>query len=299
MRRRSFLLLACLLVAAWVTAGEGGRPHVLITNDDGIDAPGIAALVGALKDAYRITVAAPAVEQSGVGQAIVYRTPVLVEERDGSDGVKRYAIHATPATCARIGIANLAVNDPPVLVLSGINWGDNVGQSAWISGTLGGAREAALMRFPAVAFSAACPRGKEPDFAAAGRVARAVVDQLLAAGQPQKGQVVKVEIPFPAAEARGFRVTRMGLEPPRDQSYAEKPGSHGERLFISSWAPPDHDAPGSDIEALVNGFVTITPLTIDQTDYYGIPALSGLNWRLPGVPLPLPRPTAPEAEIHP
>jgi 5'-nucleotidase len=298
MRRTWFLLLACLLLAGSANA-EGERAHLLIVNDDGIDAPGIAALLGALKDGYRITVAAPAVEQSGVGQAIVYRTPILVEEREGNDGVKRYAIHATPATCARIGLSNLVAKDPPVLVLSGINWGDNVGQSAWISGTLGGAREAALMRFPAVAFSAACPRGKEPDFAAAARLARAVVNQLLAAGQPQKGQVVKVEIPFPAAEARGFRVTRMGLEPPRDQSYVEKPGPHGERLFHSSWAPPDHDAPGTDIEALVNGFVAITPLTVDQTDYYGIPALSGLNWRLPGAPLPLPRPTAAEAEIHP
>jgi 5'-nucleotidase len=297
--RRGMFLLFLVLATATLAAPEPARVHVLITNDDGIDAPGLQALVAALKDDFRITVAAPAVEQSGVGHGITYRTPVLVEERPSTDGVQRFAIHAQPDTCTRIGVTNLLAKDPPALVLSGINRGDNVGQSVWISGTLGGAREGALLGLPAVALSAAHPRGKEPDFAVAARICRLVIDQLLAAGLPLSGQVVKVEIPFPAGEARGIRVTRMGLEPPKDQSYEEKPGPHGERLFYSHWAPPDHDAAGTDTDGLVKGFVTISPLTVDETDYQGVPALAAIGWRLPGMPLPPPAPTPQESEIQP
>ena len=298
MRLNSFLV-AILLSAAAAVAEQPSRPHVLITNDDGIDAPGLQALVAALKGGYRITVAAPAVEQSGVGHGITYRTPVLVEERPSTDGVKRFAVHAQPATCTRIGVGNLVADDPPVLVLSGINRGDNTGQSSWISGTLGGAREAALQMIPAIAFSAAHPRGSEPDFTAAAQISRLIVDQLLAEGLPLKGQVVKVEIPFPAAEARGVRVVSMGLEPPKDQGYEEKSGPHGERLFYSRWVPPDHDLLGTDTDALLKGFVTVTPLTVDQTDYHGLAALAATPWRLPGMPLPPPAPAPQQIESQP
>lgn len=286
--RRLALLLALMLVAGGSLAQEKLRPHLMLVNDDGIDAPGLAALVGALQDGYRLTVVAPAVEQSGVGHGITFRTPVLVEERSTVDGIRRFAVHAQPATCTRIGLGNLLASDPPVMVLSGINRGDNVGQSTWISGTLGGAREAALMALPGVAISAAHPRGAEPDWPAAGRWARLVVDDLLAAGLPRPGQVVKVEIPYPAAAARGVRVNRMGLEPPVDQGYHEKAGPHGERLFVSSWAPPDHDAAGTDIDAVTKGFVSVTPLSVDQTDLAALPALAAIPW-----PSALPAPTPP------
>jgi 5'-nucleotidase len=281
---RKLLAISALFLAAAVTAQQPVRPHLLIVNDDGIDAPGLAALVRALQDGYRLTVVAPAVEQSGVGHGITFRTPVLVEERPSTDGIKRFAVHAQPATCTRIGVANLLASDPPELVLSGINRGDNVGQSVWISGTLGGAREAALMGLGSIALSAAHPRGQEPDWPAVGRWARAVVDELRAAGLPRPAQVVKVEIPFPAAEAKGFRVTRMGLEPPLDQTYHEKPGPQGERFFYATWAAPDHDAAGTDIDAVVKGWVSVTPLTIDETDYQALPALAAIPWVLQPLP---------------
>ncbi|HPS76876.1 MAG TPA: 5'/3'-nucleotidase SurE [Thermoanaerobaculaceae bacterium] len=275
---RKLLVISALVLAAVANAQQPVRPHLLITNDDGVDAPGLAALVQALGDGYRITVVAPAVEQSGVGHGITFRTPVLVEERPASDGVKRFAVHAQPATCTRIGVANLLAADPPDLVLSGVNRGDNVGQSVWISGTLGGAREAALMGLGGIALSAAHPRGQEPDWLAVGRWARAAIDELRAAGLPRPGQVVKVEIPFPAAEAKGVRITRMGLQPPADQTYHEKAGPQGERLFYATWAAPDHDAAGTDIDAVARGWVSITPLTIDQTDYQALPTLSAIPW---------------------
>jgi len=287
--RKLGVFVILVLAAGASLAQEDRRPHLMLVNDDGIDAPGIAALAGALQDRYRLTVVAPAVEQSGVAHGITFRSPVLVEERPAVGGMRRFAVHAQPATCTRIGVANLLASDPPVMVLSGINRGDNVGQSTWISGTLGGAREAALMGLPGVAFSAAHPRGGEPDWAAAARWARAILDELVAAGLPRPGQVVKVEIPHPAGAARGVRVNRMGLEPPVVQEYHEKAGPHGERLFVSSWAPPDHDAPGTDIDALVKGFVSVTPLSIDQTDLAALPGLAAIPW--PGAsPAPPPAP---------
>ena len=149
MRRLIPVLLA--LVATASVAAEPAKPHALVTNDDGVDAPGIAALVDAIKDDFRVTVCAPAENQSGVGHGITYRKPVLVESRPPLGGFPTWAIHAQPATCTRLGITGLIADDPPDLVLSGINLGANTGRSTWVSGTVAGAREGALMGLPAVA----------------------------------------------------------------------------------------------------------------------------------------------------
>jgi 5'-nucleotidase len=279
--RRVVTFVMALLVATAARAGAPPRPHVLITNDDGIDAPGIAALVEALAADFRITVCAPATEQSAVGHAIAYRAPVLVEERPAVDGARRFAISAPPATCVRIGLSALTIDDPPFLVLSGINRGDNAGRSTWVSGTVAGAREGALFGVPGICLSAKRPPGKEPDFAAAARWARHVVRQLLAAGQPRPGELVKVDMPYPAAEARGVRVTRVGLQPALEERYQERPGPHGERLFVSVYRDADHDAPGTDVQALEDGFIAVTPLSLDQTDYRRLTDLASIAWTPP------------------
>ncbi len=276
--RKLALAVTCALAALTARADQPTLPHVVVTNDDGIDAPGIAALVEALRPSFRVTVCAPATEQSAVGHGITYRTPVQVEERSASDGVRRYAIHAQPATCVRIALSALTRNDPPVLVLSGINRGDNAGRSTWVSGTVSGAREGALCGLPGVAFSAQRPPGKEPDFNAAGRWARQVLEQLIAAGLPRAGEVVKVDIPYPASGAHGVMVTRVGLQPALEERYEERPGPHGERLFVSVYREPKNDAPGTDIEALVKGYIAVTPLSLDQTDYRRIPDLNAVPW---------------------
>lgn len=274
------VLMSVMLVAALATA-QAPPPHVLVTNDDGIDAPGIAALVDALRPAYRVTVCAPADEQSAVGHAITYRTPVRVEERTAADGVRRFAIHAQPATCVRIGVSALLASDPPALVLSGINSGDNTGRSTWISGTVSGAREGALCGLSGVSFSAQKPPGKTVEFAAAGRWARHVLEQLRSAGLPRHGELVKVDIPYPAGAARGVVVSGVGLQPALEERYEERPGPRGERLFVSVYRDPEHDAPGTDVQALAGGFVTVTPLSLDQTDYRRIPELAAIAWGAP------------------
>ena len=276
--RRLLVLLSLVAVASFAAADGMPPPHILITNDDGIDAPGLAALVAALKDDYRITVCAPATEQSAVGHGITYRTPVQVEERPAVDGVRRYAIHAQPATCVRIGVTALLAGDKPELVLSGINRGDNGGRSTWVSGTVAGAREGALCGLPAVGYSAKHPRGTEPDFAAAARWARLVLLRLREVGLPRAAELVKVDVPHPAAAARGIAVTRVSLLPNPEERYEERPGPHGERLFVSLYRQLEHDAAGTDVEALATGFVAVTPLSLDQTDSSRLAELGAIPW---------------------
>jgi 5'-nucleotidase len=278
MTRRFAAALLALLTAAFLAAAEAARPHILITNDDGIDAPGLAALVDVLKADHRITVAAPASNQSGTSHGITHHSDVLVEERPGTEGVRRFAIHAQPATCVRIALTALIPNDPPTMVLSGINRGANSGRAAWLSGTVAGAREGALAGLPAVAFSAARPREGLPDFTAAASHARAVLQLLHRVGLPEPGQLVKVEFPHPAAGARGVVVTRMSTTPEREDVYIEKAGSAGERLFFNRHEPADRDAPGTDVQAIADGFIAVTALTLDQTDYHALPALMAIPW---------------------
>ena len=274
---RSVIIFITLLAAAGASAGN--HPHLLVTNDDGIHAPGIAALVDALRQEYRITVVAPATQQSGMGHGITFLTPVLVEELPALDGIRRNAVHAQPATSVRIGLSALLLDDPPDLVVSGINHGDNAGRSVWLSGTVAAAREAALAGFPAVAFSAARPPGGgDPDFAAGAQWARQTLTVLRGAGLPRPGTLVKVELPHPAGQAIGIVVTNQGLEPPREERYVETAGPKGERLYVSHWQPPAGDSAGTDAAALAAGFVTVTPLSLDQTDYRRLPELASLPW---------------------
>lgn len=284
------ILALALALATLGSAADGPLPHILVTNDDGIDAPGIVALVEVLRPAYRITVCAPAQEQSSASHSVTTRTPVLVEERPGNDGVRRFAISAPPATCVRIGLTALLAKDPPEVVLSGINRGENAGRSAWRSGTVAGGREGAFFGLPGVAFSAARPTAGVPDFAAAARWARLVLDRLRGAGLPKAGQLVKVEIPHPAAAARGVLVTRVGLAPYLEDRYEERPGPGGQRLFVSIRRGPERDAAGTDEEALAEGFVALTPLSLDQTDYYRIPELASVSWSLPPATIGSPAP---------
>jgi 5'-nucleotidase len=284
MKRRLAAALLVLLTATLLTAAEAVRPHLLITNDDGIDHPGLIALVQVLRADYRITVAAPADNQSSVSHGVTHRTPVLVEERPAQDGVRWFAVHAQPATCTRIAVTGLLAHDAPSLVLSGINRGANDGRSTWLSGTVAGAREGALAGIPGVALSAARPGEGDPDYTAAARLARLVLQQLRQAGLPVPGQVIKVDIPHPAAQARGIAITRMSTAPEEEDVYAETAGPGGERLFVNRRKSVSRDAPGTDVEAVAQGLVAVTPLSLDQTDYQALPALMAVPWRLATVP---------------
>ena len=265
--RNAAACFAILIIAA-VAASAAEPIHVMVGNDDGIDAPGLEAIVAALAadPAYRVTVVAPKFQQSVSGHGLITRTEIEVTEHPPVAGCTAWSVDATPGTVARIGLTALLLEDPPDLIVSGINRGENDGLGAWTSGTVAVAREGGLAGIPAVAVSLQLDwSDPQPDFAAAARWAKPVIDAVRSEGLPT-GIYLNVNVPLDPAEIAGYRVTRMGLDPSEEARYVlSKVDSDGTRWYVSRWKPPVETEPGRDSHALNGGWVTVTPLGLDQT----------------------------------
>lgn len=276
--------LTFTLVVSALSAVAGEPVHVLVSNDDGIDAPGLEAIVGviAADPAYRVTVVAPARQQSVSGHGLVTRSEVEVVEHAAVAGCAAWSVDATPATVARVAVTALLADDPPALVVSGINRGENDGLGAWTSGTVAVAREAAYAGIPAVAVSLQLDwSDPRPDFAAAARWAKPVVDAVRDNGLPP-GVYLNVNVPVDTGAVRGFRVARMGLDLSEEARYVlARADSDGARWYASRWKPPIETTPGGDSHALANGWVTISPLGLDQTADGAFPLLLQLDLEAP------------------
>ena len=240
----------------------------MVGNDDGIDSPGLEAIAAiiAADPAYRVTVVAPKYQQSVSGHGLITRTEIEVKEHAPVAGCPAWSVDATPATVARIGLTALLVDDPPDLIVSGINRGENDGLGAWTSGTVAVAREGALADIPAVAVSLQLDwSDPKPDFENAARWAKPVIDRCDSEGLPS-GVSLNVNVPMRAEEIRGYRVTRMGLDLSEEARYVlARADSDGTRWYSSRWKPPIETEPGGDSHALNGGWVTVTPLGLDQT----------------------------------
>jgi 5'-nucleotidase len=266
-------------VAAVDSAAADRAFHVMVANDDGITAAGLEALVAVLAadPAYRVTVVAPTVQHSGSGHALVIRGEIAVHRQPPIHGVTAWAVEATPATTVRIGIGTMLAEDPPDLVVSGINRGENVGRAPWYSGTVGAAREAVIAGVPAVAFSLALDwSDPRPDWPAAARWAKPVVDAIRRHGLPEQ-TLLNVNIPRDPSAARGYRLARMGLAPDAVSRY-DVVRRDGDTLWVKSvWSPPVESLRGTDTVALADGWVTLVPLGLDQTDLGALAALQDLE----------------------
>src|ERR1700683_3539423 len=186
-------------------------PNILITNDDGIHAPGLRALVEALKDLATITVVAPSRERSAAAQSLTLRQPIYCDEI----AEREYSVEGTPAD-AMILAFHMLLTQKPDLVVSGINRGGNMGENVYYSGTVGAALEAAINRVPAIAVSLAY-RSREFDFAPAAHFARSLAPLVLREGLPS-GVMLNVNIPQDwAGEVRitrqSSKITRNVLQP--------------------------------------------------------------------------------------
>jgi len=239
---------------------------ILLTNDDGIDAPGLRALARALGAMYDVTIVAPDAERSGQSHAITAGRPVEVRERTDLDAVA-YACSGTTADCVVLGIRELAPRRPN-LVVSGINMGPNLADDVNYSGTVAGAVEATLLGVPAMAVSLAASLDDDRERClwddAAGVVAALVPSavQLI-----REGIYWNVNIPhLPRAELRGVRVTRSSRKRHLDRALRvdEHLGARYFRVWTSPLTPgvsPDE----SDVVAVENGYVSVTPLLLDRT----------------------------------
>ncbi len=282
--QRILTTLTYILVVTALQVSAGEPVHVLVANDDGIDSPGIAAIAAVLAadPGYRVTVVAPKTQQSVSGHALVTRREVEVTGHAPVAGATAWAVDATPATVARIALTALLVDDPPALVVSGINRGENDGLGAWTSGTVAVAREGAYAGIPAVAVSLQLNwDDPQPDFSAAARWAKPIIDAVRDEGLP-RGVYLNVNVPINPAAIRGYRVARMGLDESEEGRYVlARADSSGTRWYTCRWKPPRETEPGGDTHALNAGWVTITPLGLDQTAEVAFPMLQQLRLEPP------------------
>jgi 5'-nucleotidase len=285
MRARFLLIGLIWMLGAAIAPAFAGEPvHVLVANDDGIDSPGLVAIAAVLAadPGYRVTVVAPKSQQSVSGHALITRREVEVTEHSPVAGATAWAVDATPATVARIALTALLVDDPPALIVSGINRGENDGLGAWTSGTVAVAREGAYAGIPAVAVSLQLNwDDPQPDFETAARWAKPIVDAVRDEGLP-RGVYLNVNVPVDPAAIRGYRVVRMGLNESEEARYVlARADSDGTRWFVSRWKPPLQTEPGEDTHALNAGWVTIVPLGLDQTAEIAFPMLQQLPLEAP------------------
>ncbi len=219
-RPSTAVILAFLLATALRCGGAEPAPlRILVTNDDGIEAPGLAALAGALAKVGAVTVAAPLSEQSGVSHGMTTRRLIPVRE-SVRDGAKWYAIEATPASCVRLALESLLAEKPDIVV-SGVNRGENVGLVTFYSATVAAAREAAFLRIPAVSVN--LQSGEKMDYGAAAAFAAALVRELARPGLRAR-PVPQRQHPRPA-EGRHPRHPRHPARRPADgRAFREERG---------------------------------------------------------------------------
>ena len=236
--------------------------NILICNDDGYQAPGIAALYDALRDLGRVEVVAPEHNNSAKSNALTLNAPLYVHQAPNG---YRY-VTGTPADCVHIALTGL-LDWRPDLVVSGINNGANMGDDTIYSGTVGAAMEGYLMGIPAIAFSQTEKGWKHLD--AAARKARQLVEDVTRLGLLQgPAFLLNVNIPcLPDAELKSVQVCRLGRRHPAERVITQQ-SPRGETMYwIGSAGAAKDDAPGTDFHATFQGHVALTPLMVDLTDH--------------------------------
>ncbi len=247
--------------------------NILVTNDDGISAPGIVALAAALRDLGRVAVVAPDREQSAISHAITLHHPLRAEQL--AEDI--YAVSGTPTDCVNIAIHNL-LDFKPDLVVSGINRGANMGDDVTYSGTVSAAMEATLMGIPALAVSLATV-SEGSNYDAAARFIKHLAQQVREQGLPPD-TFLNINVPDISREKlKDPLITRQGKK--RYQgTIVDKIDPRGRQYYwIGSSDPTFEDIEGSDYAAVSRGHISITPLHLDLTNYASMEILRG--WNLP------------------
>jgi len=248
---------------------------ILVCNDDGIGSEGIFQLADALSELGEVTVIAPVSEQSAVGHSITMKVPLRYSKYNIRNKFTGYAVDGTPADCVKFGINNL-MEEPPDIVVSGINHGANTAISIIYSGTVSAAREAAIMDYPAIAFSITDHKPTHFDYAR--KVAKELTLKVAENGLKQ-GTLLNVNIPnLPESEIKGLMPTKQGCSK-WDDIYEERIDPYGNNYYwltgtLTDYEKDDHN----DQIAVKNKYVAITPIHFDLTDYELLKDLK--NWNL-------------------
>jgi 5'-nucleotidase len=242
------------------------RPLILVSNDDGVAAAGLIALREALASFADVYTVAPQLEQSAKSHSITLHHPLRFHEVEP----RVWAVDGTPADCVYVAffLADLLPRRPD-LVVSGINHGPNLGNDVHYSGTVAAAREGTLRGVPSIAFS-----NSSSDMEGAAQYAKRFCKQLLATTAPE-GQAVLLNVNFPPVPPKGIRATRLGLRLYADEVEVRDDPRGRHYLWIGGPGHvKSHPVEGADTEALDEGLISITPLSIEATqpDHMGVAA---------------------------
>jgi 5'-nucleotidase len=238
---------------------------ILVTNDDGVHAAGLAALARALDDLGEVYVVAPDREQSAVGHALTLHRPLRAEPV----AERWFAVNGTPSDCVNLGVLGL-LPERPVLVASGVNHGANLGDDVTYSGTVSAAMEGTLLGVVSMAVSQVEPEGA--GFEGAAQVARAVAARLLVEGLPPK-TLINVNVPREAP--KGVRMARLGHRVYSGKAIRETDPRGRAYYWIGTGSPVWNEDEASDIAVVHRGFASVTPLHLDLTHHGALARMAG------------------------
>src|SRR5437867_9485821 len=249
-------------------------PSLLVTNDDGVHAAGLAALAQALDDLGDVYVVAPEREQSACGHALTLHRPLRVEPvRE-----RWFAVNGTPSDCVNLAVLGF-LPAPPVLVVSGVNHGTNLGDDVTYSGTVSAAMEGILLGVPSIAVSLV----DGGDFDQAARIARLIAMRVLVSGLPRK---TLLNVNVPASVPRGIRTTRLGHRVYSGKIVEQVDPRGRSHYWIGGGDPKWEDLEDTDMAAVHEGYVSVTPLHLDLTNHRALMELNdwpaGLSAQLRG-----------------
>lgn len=256
--------------------------HILVTNDDGVYAPGLLALAQALRQVGRVTILAPDRNWSASGHVKTMHRPLRVKTITLQDQITAMASDGAPSDCVALALLGL-VPEKIDLVVSGINPNGNIGHDVTYSGTVTAAMEAAIWNLPGIAVSLETSENhqREMDYGPAARAAAYIARQVTEHGLPE-GVLLNVNVPhLPEKEIKGITITRQGLRVYRDE-LVRREDPHGKPYFwIGGEAPTGVREDGTDFGALAAGYISITPLQLDLTAVQARAELEKWAWQLP------------------
>ncbi len=241
------------------------EPVILVTNDDGISAPGIRNLIEAVKDLGKVVVVAPDKPQSGMGHAITIGIPLRLNKVNIFGDIEAYQCTGTPVDCVKLAVDKILHHKPDICI-SGINHGANHSINVIYSGTMSAAVEAAIESIPSVGFSL-LDYSLEADFTAARKYARMIIEQMLKT-PADKHTVLNVNIPIAPVDAiKGVKICRQAYAK-YEEDFIERHDPHGRKYYWLTGEFVNFDeGTDTDVWALANNFVSIVPIQFDLTHY--------------------------------
>lgn len=256
--------------------------HILVTNDDGITAPGLMALVQELKSLGRVSVLAPDHNWSASGHVKTLHRPLRAKPTMLADGTPALASDGAPSDCVALAVLGL-IPEKIDLVVSGINPNANLGHDVTYSGTVTAAMEAAIWGIPAVAVSLDSPEAFSGflDYKAASQVARDICGKVMESGMPPN-TLLNINVPYlPLDEIKGYCYTRQGMRIYRDELVRREDPRGKPYYWIGGDVPTGVPEKDTDFGGLAEGYVTITPLQLDLTAWDFLKTLREWNWEKP------------------